>query len=135
MEYISTFFQEIFRCNTNKYFSELHTKGLTVVALDLNSLKELTKDNLCESVTNCSSAKSGRVDTKLDTANGDLHEDYLPSPKTLKANVSIESSHDMAQLQNYLDIIEKSLASNVEMPEPKQVSNHLKSFNGGKKLC
>ena len=111
-------FENIFRHDKNNYFSEIHTKGLTVVALDMKALKELTKDNLCESVSNGSADQTASVKTKLDTANGD---DYLPSPKSLIANSSIEFSHDIAQLENCINVIEECIANSFDSTQPKEV--------------
>ena len=121
---------KIFRLNKNKYFSEIHTKGLTVVALDLQSLKELTKANLCSTVPNGSSDKSGRVNTNVDTPNGKLFEDYLPCPKSLKANLSIDYSDDMAQLENCINVIQDSLESSIASSQSKEVSNKLNLLKG-----
>ena len=123
-------FQKQCRHNKNKYFSEIHTKGLTVVALDLQSLKELTKDNLCESVAIGSSDKSGRVKTNVDTSNGNLNEDYLPSPKSLEANLPIEISYDMAQLENCLNVIQESLEASIENSHPKIECNKVEILKG-----
>ena len=86
-------------------------------------MKELTKHNHCARVPNGSSDKSGRVNTNVDTPNGNLNEDYLPSPTSLKANLSIEYSNDMAELENCLNVIQDSLESKIETNQPKELCN------------
>ena len=93
-------------------------------------MKELTKDNLCETVPIGSSEKSGRVNTNVDTPNGNLFDDYLPNPKFLKTNLSIDSSDDMAQLENCLNVIQDSLESNITNGQPTELCNKVDSSKG-----
>ena len=98
------------RHQLNNYFSEIHTKGQTVVALDLQSLKELAKHNHLENNLNGSSQNCGPLKANHQPSHGDIQKDYLPD--TCHSNGS--STHDlishMNELQNCVLTIKESLS-------------------------